>query len=47
MIQRMNDHGCVNNFLSRLTLKITFAMLTFVATQTICKHAIPHCMESC
>ena len=28
LMQRMNDHSCVNNFLIQQTLNITFAMLT-------------------
>ena len=30
LMQRMNDHSRVNNFLTQQTLNITFAMLTFV-----------------
>ena len=30
LMQRMNDHSRVNNFLTQQTLSITFAMLTFV-----------------
>lgn len=30
LMQRMNDHGRVNNFLTQQTLSVTFAMLTFL-----------------
>ena len=35
LIQRMNDHSRVNNFLTQQTLNITFAMLTFVVFSVV------------
>ena len=35
LIQRMNDHSRVNNFLTQQTLNITFAMLTFVVLSVV------------
>ncbi len=35
LMQRMNDHGRVNNFLTQQTLNITFAMLTFVVFSVV------------
>ena len=35
LMQRMNDHSRVNNFLTQQTLNITFAMLTFVVFSVV------------
>lgn len=35
LIQRMNDHSRVNNFLTQQTLNITFAMLTFLVFSVV------------
>ena len=35
LMQRMNDHSRVNNFLTQQTLNITFAMLTFVVSSVV------------
>ncbi len=35
LMQRMNDHSRVNNFLTQQTLTITFAMLTFVVFSVV------------
>lgn len=35
LMQRMNDHNRVNNFLTQQTLNITFAMLTFVVFSVV------------
>ena len=35
LMQRMNDHSSVNNFLTQQTLNITFAMLTFVVFSVV------------
>ena len=35
LIQRMNDHSRVNNFLTQQTLNITFAMLSFVVLSVV------------
>ena len=35
LMQRMNDHSRVNNFLTQQTLNITFAMLTFIVFSVV------------
>ena len=35
LMQRMNDHSRVNNFLTQQTLNITFAMLTFLVFSVV------------
>ena len=35
LMQRMNDHSRVNNFLTQQTLNITFAMLTFMVSSVV------------
>ena len=35
LIQRMNDHSRVNNFLTQQTLNITFAILTFLVFSVV------------
>ena len=35
LMQRMNDHSCVNNFLTQQTLSTLFAMLTFLVFSVV------------